>query len=297
MSYEQSYGYPSIADVITALAARGVELPVEGNPNYTDQAKCTVWSILNAVDWATALGVWLPSAMTFNVRGGKYLINGTVKTYSPASAVDPVDNDTTYVWMTDANAIGYGIDGDGWPGTEHIKLAEIDVDSDGVITDVRDLRGQTFMTHATMPAGDVVGTTDSQTLTNKTMDGDSNTLSNISGKQAKNIGADGGVPVIFTATLTAGSTVQIHNANAPYKYRVIDAWSVAVSADGGTWKITDGTNDITDAVAVTATDKTIDRAGTIDDAYHEIAANGSLSVVGDGANADVTVYVKAIRVA
>jgi len=55
--------------------------------------------------------------------------------------------------------------------------------------------------------------------------------------------------------------------------------------------------DITDAVTVTGTDKTIDRAGTIDDAYYEIAASGSLSVVGDGANADVEVYVLCVRVA
>ena len=126
---------------------------------------------------------------------------------------------------------------------------------------------------------------------------DSNTLSNISGSQCKNNGASGGVSFILTATLAAGNTVGIHNANAPFKYRIIDAWSVAKSADAGTWKITDGTNDITDAVAVTATDKTVNRAGTIDDAYYEIASSGSLSVVGDGSLADVDVYIKCIRVA
>jgi len=59
---------------------------------------------------------------------------------------------------------------------------------------------------------------------------------------------------------------------------------------------TDNTNDITNTVTVTGTDKTINRAGTIDDSKYEIAANGSLSVVGDGANADVEVYIQAIRV-
>jgi len=107
----------------------------------------------------------------------------------------------------------------------------------------------------------------------------------------------GGVPFILKADLTAGSTVAIFNANAPFKFRVLDAWSVATSADGGTWLVDDGANAITDTVTVTGTDKTIDRAGTIDNAEHEIAAGGSLRVVGDGANADVIVYVMCMRVA
>ncbi len=49
-------------------------------------------------------------------------------------------------------------------------------------------------------------------------------------------------------------------------------------------------------MTVTAVDKTIDRVGTIDDAYHDIAAGGSLTVVGDGANADVEVYILCMRV-
>ena len=102
---------------------------------------------------------------------------------------------------------------------------------------------------------------------------------------------------ILKTALTAGSTVAIFSSNAPFKFRVLDAWSVAKSTDAGTVKITDGTDDITDAWAVTATDKTINRAGTIDDAKYEIAAAGSLSVVGDGSLADVEVYVSCIRVA
>lgn len=121
--------------------------------------------------------------------------------------------------------------------------------------------------------------------------------SNATGKSCAVAGVNGAIPVMFTATLTAGSTVAIHTADAPFKYRVIDAWSIAKSADGGTWKITDGTNDITNAVTVSGTDKTVNYAGTIDDTYHEIATSGSLSVVGDGTLADVEVYIRAIRVA
>ena len=71
---------------------------------------------------------------------------------------------------------------------------------------------------------------------------------------------------------------------------------MARSADGGTWKVTNGTNDIIPAVTVTSTDKTINRAASIDDAYYEIAAGGSLSVVGDGSLADVEVTITAMRV-
>ena len=106
----------------------------------------------------------------------------------------------------------------------------------------------------------------------------------------------GAIPFILSATLSGGNTVSIFNSDAPFKFRVIDAWSVATSADGGTWKVDDGTTAITDTVTVTGTDKTINRAGTIDDAEHEIAANGSLRVVGDGANADCIVYINCMRV-
>ncbi len=119
----------------------------------------------------------------------------------------------------------------------------------------------------------------------------------VSGEHVANqANGTGGLPVIFAASLTSGNTVAIHNNSAPFKYRIIDAWSIATSGDGGSWKLTDGTNDITDTVTVTATDKTMNRVGQIDDAYHEIADSGTLQVVGDGSNADVIVYATAIRV-
>lgn len=250
-------GYPTEAEIDAFLSARGLELIPEYDENFIPEFKQTIWGILNALDWVMALGVWCPSPTTYKIRGGKYLWKGEVKTYTPGDAIDPTDNDTTYIWMKPDNTIGYDIDGNGWPVTEHIKLAEIDVDSDGVITAVRDLRSQAFLQY---------------------------------------IGAlSGGHTFLLTATLSGGNTAQIHNASAPFKYRILDAWSIAKSADGGTWKLTDGANDITDIVAVTATDKTIDRAGTIDDAYYEIAASGSLSVVGDGANADCVVNILCVK--
>ena len=137
--------YPAEADILDFLLARGIEPITENNPNFSVEFVQVLWNVFNAFDWAAALGVYCPSTTTFNVRGGKYQFAGEVKTYITGAAIDPTDNDTTYIWLNDDNTIGSDIDGSGWPTTEHIKLAEIDVDADGVITDVRDLRGETFL--------------------------------------------------------------------------------------------------------------------------------------------------------
>ena len=483
----QTQGYPSLAVIEAFLQNIGVELITDSNTNFETEEKHWAYGMMAAIRWATTLRVYEASDTTFKVVGGKYLWGNTVKTYTTGTAIDPTDNDTTYVWMKSDNTIGHDIDGNGWPTTEHIKLAEVVVDSSGNITSITDLRGESFLrsvfnvlydggtsvealpvfwdspspadadeiripiyanndvaektevaritvtlddvsdgsedatisfsqivagvltsigefvgTTATqtltnktidgddntvqdlpltaiktdagnaskflerdgsgipqsgksVPTGDVVGTTDTQTLTNKTIDGDDNTVQDLpltaiktdAGNASKFLERDGSgipqsgksvptgdvvgtsdtqtltnktidgddntiqdvnadalkvvtsnmaIPFILTATLTGGNTVQIHNSDAPFKYRVINAWAVAQSADGGTWKVTDGTNDITNAVAAGATDKGMSWPATIDDAYHEIAASGSLSVVGDGSLADVIVYIECIRV-
>lgn len=141
----QTGGYPGEADINSELAAAGIETVTDNLCNYNLEFKQMLWALLNHADWAGAIGVWCPSSATFNVRGGRYTWKGTVKTYTPGSAVNPTDNDTTYIWLNGDNTISSAIDGTGWPATDHVKLAEIDVDSDGVITAVRDLRGQAFL--------------------------------------------------------------------------------------------------------------------------------------------------------
>ena len=142
------FGYPAEADIVTILAAIGIEHVKENNSNFLEAYRQEMWGLINAVRWAATLGVWLPSSTTFNVRGGKYNWRGDVKTYTAGGAVDPTDNDTTYIWMKSDNTIASGIDGDGWPSYDHIKLAEIGVDSGGDITDVTDLRGESLLRHA-----------------------------------------------------------------------------------------------------------------------------------------------------
>lgn len=265
---EMVKGYPTESDIEDILADLGLEIPTLSNSNYYAEFKQFVWGLVNAANWAMALGVYCPSPATFNVRGGKYLFKDAILTYTPGTAVDPTNNDTTYIWMDDANAIGHAVDGTGWPTTEHIKLAEIDVDADGVITAIRDLRGETFLQK----------------------------IGNLTGNHAANIGINGGVPFILTATLVAGNTVVIHNANAPFKYRIINAWGFQTSADGGTVTIKNGTNTVINFQALSAADKEFVYINDLNDAYQDVAVNGSLSVVG-AAGADCIVYIECVRVA
>ena len=144
----QTAGYPAQSVIDTFLAARGIESITENNVNFIEEWKQLLWNLLNSVDFAISLGVHCPTPTTFNVRGGRYNFKGEVKTYAAGDAVNPADNDTTYIWMNADNTIGSAIDGTGWPATEHIPLASITVDSEGVITNVTDLRGQTFLNYA-----------------------------------------------------------------------------------------------------------------------------------------------------
>jgi len=143
--YDLDFGYPSASDCVSFLAGLGIEIVKEYDPLHYEHKKQVVWGHVHAVGWAAALRVYAATATTFNVAGGKYNWRGTVKTYTAGANVDPTDDDTTYVWMKSDNSIDSGIDGDGWPSTVHEPLAEIDTDADGVITDIRDLRGESFL--------------------------------------------------------------------------------------------------------------------------------------------------------
>ena len=249
-------------------AETGVEYIETGKAPYYLEFRKLLYRLLLATRRANDLRVFDEGGLDVGVKAGKFWFGSTLREYTASSGNTLADDKANiYIYINSAGTLVI-TEYTAFPGPEtfHIRLAQVTT-SGGDITAITDMRGTQSFTPS------------------------------ITGGNCADYGSSGGVSVIFKAALMAGSTVQIHNANAPYKYRILDAWSVARSADAGTWKLTDGTNDITDAVAVTATDKTINRAGTIDDVYHEIAASGSLSVVGDGTLADVEVYVLAMRVA
>ncbi len=93
----------------------------------------------------------------------------------------------------------------------------------------------------------------------------------------------------FDVTTGAASGLEIFKANAPFKFEVVD---VIVQPRGtstnGTIKITNGTNDITDAM-VCAADKTMVRAASVDNTYSTIDENETLEIVCAGDSVGSTI--------
>ncbi len=106
-----------------------------------------------------------------------------------------------------------------------------------------------------------------------------------------------GVPFVIPITNTGTATIKIFENNAPFKMQIIDAWAISTKAgNSGTWKVTDGTYDITSPTAYGTSDTDIVRAVDLDDAYQTVNANGSLYLVSSEATDNAIVYVSAIRI-
>lgn len=112
----------------------------------------------------------------------------------------------------------------------------------------------------------------------------------------------GGIPVIHRITTAGGATANT-DVTLTHKTRILDCWIVNRGAGtaSDTVQILNSTNAISDAVDISGADNTIARISTIDDAYEEIAASGTLRVTEtDGGSSDspsVDVYVLCVRVA
>lgn len=153
----------------------------------------------------------------------------------------------------------------------------------------------------------LVGKATTDVFTNKTLDCDGvgNVVSNVNANELDPIAPGAStyaVPFIITYTLTnQAAPVNVFNANAPFKFQIIKAWSVSTSADGGTWKLNNGAGgggtDITNAVIVAAADEDFDEPTDYNNAAWTIASGGSLSVVPDGGGLlDCELFIQAIRV-
>lgn len=125
----------------------------------------------------------------------------------------------------------------------------------------------------------------------------------ISGRALTRLDNTLGVPTfILNKDISGAATTQVIG-EAPFSFRVIDAWSIGTSDDGGTWRVTktdpdDGTTvrDIVSAVTQAGTDKEIDRAADVDDAYYEISQGQDLNIVSTGASFSGTVYILCARI-
>lgn len=111
----------------------------------------------------------------------------------------------------------------------------------------------------------------------------------------------GGVPVLHRIDVADGVTGDV-DVTLTHKTRVVEAWLVKTAGAGGandTITVKNGATAITDAMSINVADKVVVRAGTIDDAQHEIAAGGTLRVTRTKVTANVAcvVYVLGVRVA
>ena len=110
----------------------------------------------------------------------------------------------------------------------------------------------------------------------------------------------GDIPVLHRVVIAAGALGDT-NVVLTHKTRVIDAWLVLTGAGVATTTLTvKNTGDaITDAMAASGSDQALVRAAVINDAFHEIAAGGTLRVTSltGATQPDAIVYVLGVRVA
>ena len=138
---------------------------------------------------------------------------------------------------------------------------------------------------------------EAQTLTNKSINVDNNTVININADELDPVGDVAyGIPFLYRVAVTNVGADTTVVENSAFKFRVLDAWSVNTSGDGGTWKLKSDGGDITDLVTVAANDKDIDRPIQIDNVNHDIAiTTGDLFITSD-AGLDAEIYILCMRV-
>jgi len=108
------------------------------------------------------------------------------------------------------------------------------------------------------------------------------TLNGLSNERSLSSAATGGIPFVLQVTTVASTTTyRIWDKSCPRSCRIIDGWGVLTGDPAGTLKITDGTNDISDTVDVSAVSGDKDRftVGELDDTYTDLSEGGSLRVV------------------
>lgn len=127
----------------------------------------------------------------------------------------------------------------------------------------------------------------------------------LNGSKVANVAAAnviGGIPVVHIVNVPAGTDGDV-DVVLTHKSRVINAHLVKTTGNGGgagTIQVKNGANAITDAMSININDGVIARAASIDDAYQDIAAGGTLRVTRDrtaSTNEACIVYVQVVRVA
>lgn len=110
-------------------------------------------------------------------------------------------------------------------------------------------------------------------------------------KNVADVNTEGAILIVHRVTAAALSADV--DVILTHKTRIIDVVAVATAAGAAADTITvkNGANAISNALDLNVADKTVVRAGTLDDAQWDIAAGGTLRVTGASAvNAEVFIY-------
>ena len=132
----------------TRHALTGIEYPPDGLQPYYHWLVRTLH--LLAESSAAALRVAKDDAdqTTVRIMPGRASIAGVALSFEGGTRdLSSYNNTTAYLWLHNDNgsaAIGVDSASNGWPGTDHLKLAEVTL-SAGQITDVLDRRFETML--------------------------------------------------------------------------------------------------------------------------------------------------------
>ncbi len=192
----------------TTDASNGVAYPSANADPWLAQIYRALAQIAAVADAANNLRVCRDDAsdLTIRIRPGRCSIDAEPLDYAGGTAL-VTDDDVTYVWAFDDTGtltIGSAIDGDGWPSTAHIKLAEVTA-ADGEVTAILDRRGEAMLADGTFAAT----TTRAGAVLMAEVDSDTAALTDNSG------GSSGsGTIAILTDAENSGSADLTPTANA-----------------------------------------------------------------------------------
>ena len=143
---------PLSSDQIRALvgtrhAATGIEYPPSGLQPYYEWLVQTLHLLAEASAGPFRVAEDDATPMSVRIAPGRASIAGVVLAYAgEVKDLSAYNNDTAYLWLADdaGNAkVGVASSNDGWPGQDHIKLAEVTL-AGGEISGMLDRRFETI---------------------------------------------------------------------------------------------------------------------------------------------------------
>ena len=157
------------------------------------------------------------------------------------------------------------------------------------------------VTNVTLPTSGTLATIGGvETLTAKVIDGDDNTLQDISPPVAKAVVVNTTPSLTFALQfLNTGAETQTYTVPAGKTLRVLDVWgykSVALGNAGDSVQIKNAGTAITDAISLNIADNARFAAGTLDDAQQSVAAGAALTCVTLQAGVNATCRVTCLCV-